>query len=63
MTEDEWGALVARLEVDARERPRAYARKVALLGAVGYLVIAFALAVLAALAVFVGILAAQGHRS
>jgi len=62
MTEDEWGVLVARLEVAAGERPRAYARTVALLGALGYLVILAALALLAALVAFVIVLVAkEGH--
>ncbi len=59
MTEDEWRALVARLEAAAGEHPHAYARKVALLGALGYLVVLAGVAVLAALVAFVIVLLAK----
>ena len=51
MTEDEWGALVGRLEVKAFENPKAYGRRVILLGALGYVVIGGTVAILAGLAV------------
>jgi hypothetical protein len=50
MTAEEFEALVHRLEPAARANPRGYARKVALLAALGYGFIALALAFLVALA-------------
>jgi Zn-dependent protease with chaperone function len=49
MTEEQWGELVRRLEPQARANPRAYGRKVALLGALGYGFLAVSLLVLTAL--------------
>jgi Zn-dependent protease with chaperone function len=57
VTAEEWDALVRRIEPVARENPKGYRRRVALLGAAGYGVIALALALLAALGVGVVLLA------
>jgi hypothetical protein len=46
MGAEEWRALVHRLEPEARRDQRAYARKVALLGVLGYAVIGSALVAL-----------------
>lgn len=60
MTQEEWAALVRRLEPQARENPASYRRKVVAFGALGYLFIGLALAALAALAVLVVALALAG---
>jgi Zn-dependent protease with chaperone function len=49
VNEEQWGHLVRRLEPEARANPKAYARKVALLGALGYVFLAVALLVLTGL--------------
>jgi hypothetical protein len=43
VTEEQWGRLVRRLEPEARANPQAYARKVALLGTLGYVFLGAAL--------------------
>jgi Zn-dependent protease with chaperone function len=60
MTQEEWAALVQRLEPEARENPTSYRRKVLAFGALGYLFIGLALAVLVALALLVVVLALAG---
>jgi Zn-dependent protease with chaperone function len=60
MTEEQWDALVRRIEPLAREDPKRYRLRVGLLGALGYAYIAIALFVLAALAVLVVALAISG---
>jgi Zn-dependent protease with chaperone function len=49
MTEDKWRSLVARLEVAAAEDPSGYARRVKLLGRLGYFVIGGVLSLLVVL--------------
>ena len=61
MTEDDWGALVQRLEVKALDNPKAYGRRVVLLGALGYVVIGLALAVLVGLALLGVWFVVTGH--
>jgi Zn-dependent protease with chaperone function len=53
VTEEQWGQLVRRLEPEARANPTAYARKVALLGALGYVFLGAALLVLTGLTALV----------
>jgi Zn-dependent protease with chaperone function len=53
MTEEQWGDLVRRLEPQARADPKAYGRKVALLGALGYAFLAVSLLVLAGMTALV----------
>jgi Zn-dependent protease with chaperone function len=60
MNAEQWRSLVHRLEPEARENREAYARKVALLGALGYGVIAFALLTLMLLALGVFYVAITG---
>ena len=60
MTPEQWAALVRRLEPQARQDPKAYGRKVAAFGALGYLFIGLALATLVALALLVVALALAG---
>jgi hypothetical protein len=60
MTAEQFEALVHRLEPEARANPSGYARKVALLGGLGYAFIALALAFLVALAGGVVALALAG---
>jgi Zn-dependent protease with chaperone function len=60
VTEEQWAALVRRLEPQARENPSSYRRKVTAFGALGYAFIGLMLAVLVALAVLVVILALAG---
>jgi Zn-dependent protease with chaperone function len=61
VTEEEWGALVGRLEVKAFENPKAYGRRVILLGALGYLVIGGAVAILIGLALIGVWVVLTGH--
>jgi Zn-dependent protease with chaperone function len=60
MSAEEWRKLVHRLEPEARRDQRAYARKVALLGMLGYAVIGLALVALAGLAAAVLYIAVVG---
>jgi Zn-dependent protease with chaperone function len=60
MTPEQWAALVRRLEPQARQDPKAYGRKVAAFGALGYLFIGLALAGLVVLALLVVLLAFAG---
>jgi Zn-dependent protease with chaperone function len=60
MTQEQWAALVRRLEPQARENPRSYRRKVAAFGVLGYAFIGLMLAALVALALLVVILALAG---
>ena len=60
MTNEQWDALVRRLESQARENPRGYGRKVVLLGALGYVFLAASLLALAALGALVVVLAIKG---
>jgi Zn-dependent protease with chaperone function len=60
MTSEQWAALVRRLEPQARENPKAYGRKVALFGALGYAFIALALVALVILGILVIVLALDG---
>lgn len=53
MTEEQWVELVRRLEPEARANPRAYGRKVALLGLLGYAFLGGSLLALAGLALVV----------
>lgn len=53
MTEEQWGDLVRRLEPKARANPRAYGRKVAFLGALGYAFLGASLVVIGALTALV----------
>ena len=53
MTEEQWGQLVRRLEPQARANPKAYGRKVALLGALGYVFLGVTLLVLGGLTALV----------
>jgi hypothetical protein len=58
VTEEEWGALVERLERQAEANPSRYARKVLLFGLLGYAVLGAALLVLVGLAAGIAYLAA-----
>jgi Zn-dependent protease with chaperone function len=60
MTEEQWDALVRRIEPLARENPGRYAFRVGLLAALGYAYIALTLLVLVALGVAVVVLALKG---
>jgi Zn-dependent protease with chaperone function len=53
VTEEQWGQLVRRLEPEARANPQAYARKVALLGTLGYVFLGAALLALTGLTALV----------
>jgi hypothetical protein len=53
VTEEQWGRLVRRLEPEARANPQAYARKVALLGTLGYVFLGAALLALTGLTALV----------
>jgi Zn-dependent protease with chaperone function len=59
VTEEQWGALVERLERQAEANPSRYARKVLLFGLLGYAVLGLALVLLVGLAIGVGFLAAK----
>jgi Zn-dependent protease with chaperone function len=60
MTQEQWAALVRRLEPQARANPTSYRRKVTAFGVLGYAFIGLMLAALVALAVLVVILALAG---
>lgn len=60
MTDDEFDALVHRLEAQSRQRPRLYKAKVLALGALGYIYVLAVLGVLVLLLGLLGLLAATG---